>query len=111
MTRCFFLRVNAALSWTLLKGGVPFLPVNQAVPSTHEHMLTFRDFVPTHGPMASLRRLLLQSLLGVVQAMLDVVQQLLDAIWPRVKSQIVPPVNIPIPTKIGPKMGGAPTPK
>ena len=23
----------------------------------------------------------------------------------------VPPVNIPIPTKIGPKMGGAPTPK
>ena len=26
--------------------------------------------------------------------------------WPWVKSQIVPPVNIPIPTKIGSKMGG-----
>ena len=31
-------------------------------------------------------------------------------IWPWVKSQIVPPVNIPIPTKIEPKMGKAPTP-
>ena len=31
--------------------------------------------------------------------------------WPWVKSQIVPAVNIPIPTKIGSKMGGAPTPK
>ena len=30
--------------------------------------------------------------------------------WPWVKIQIVPPVNIPIPTKIGSKMGGAPTP-
>ena len=26
--------------------------------------------------------------------------------WLMVKIQIVPPVNIPIPTKIGPKMGG-----
>ena len=26
--------------------------------------------------------------------------------WPWVKIQIVPPVNIPIPTKIGSKMGG-----
>ena len=32
-------------------------------------------------------------------------------ISPWIKSQIVPPVNIPIPTKIGSKMGGAPTPK
>ena len=32
-------------------------------------------------------------------------------IWPWVKIQIVPPVNIPISTKIGSKMGGAPTPK
>ena len=31
--------------------------------------------------------------------------------WPWVKIQIVPPVNIPIPTKIGSKMGGAATPK
>ena len=31
--------------------------------------------------------------------------------WPWVKIQIVPPVSIPIPTKIGSKMGGAPTPK
>ena len=30
--------------------------------------------------------------------------------WPWVKSQIVPPVNIPIPTKIGSKRGGAPIP-
>ena len=30
--------------------------------------------------------------------------------WPWVKIQIVPSVNIPIPTKIGSKMGGAPTP-
>ena len=29
--------------------------------------------------------------------------------WPWVKIQIVPPVNIPISTKIGSKMGGAPT--
>ena len=34
-----------------------------------------------------------------------------SSIWPWVKVQIVPPVNIPIPTKIGSKMGGAPTPK
>ena len=37
-----------------------------------------------------------------------------DRIWPRVKitgQNPVPPVNIPIPTKIGSKMGGAPIPK
>ena len=31
--------------------------------------------------------------------------------WPWVKNQIVPPVSIPIPTKIGSKMGGEPNPK
>ena len=32
-------------------------------------------------------------------------------IWLWVKSQIVPPVNLPIPTKIGSKMGAAPNPQ
>ena len=31
--------------------------------------------------------------------------------WPRVKIQIGPPVHVPIPTQIGSKMGGSPTPK
>ena len=31
--------------------------------------------------------------------------------WPWVKTQIVPPVNIQIPTQIGSKMGGAPLPQ
>ena len=32
-----------------------------------------------------------------------------NIMWPCVKSQILPPVNIPSPTEIGSKMGGAPT--
>ena len=31
--------------------------------------------------------------------------------WPWVKLPIVPPVSVPIPTKMGSRMGGAPTPK
>ena len=36
---------------------------------------------------------------------------LVESIWPWVKVQIAPPVNIPLPTKKGSKTGDAPTPK
>ena len=46
---------------------------------------------------------------GLLQIDLDVVRKGPLYIWPWVKIQIVHPVRIPNPTKVGSKMGGAPT--